>query len=305
MTTDLLVDGDNIAMRALHAVPEGTMEADGVNTGAAVIFMNILARAVREFEVDRMMVGFDCHDPAHTLVRREVFPDYKAQRKPAPPGREETFGLIRDLLEALDVEVVERPSMEADDLIASAWAAVEPEREILVLSGDKDLLQLADDRTRVLRPHNGALEVWDKARVEEHYGIPARRLNEYLALVGDVSDNIPGVRGIGPKRALKIIQESPDRGFEAILDGSGWDGQHQAQGWLSYVLVDLVVEPIMAPGEVEAWEFPLVPALTRRLSVLLDTYRLARLRREIEQGTLWGAGGPESAAIEEAMTHLS
>jgi len=302
----LLVDGDNLAMRALHAVPEGTMEADGVNTGATVIFMNLLARAVRENGVDRMLVAFDSHDPDKPLVRREVFSDYKAQRKPAPPGREETFGLIQDLLDALEVEVQEVPRMEADDLIASAWAHHRRTDEVLILSGDKDLLQLTDGTTAVLRPGNGALESWDATRVWQHYGVPPERLAHYLALVGDVSDNIPGVRGIGPKKALKIVQAADEAGahFDHTITAQGWDEQRQAQAWLSYVLVDLREETLLPPGYVSAWEFPLRPTMTGRLSRLLDKYRLARLRREVEQGTLWGAG-ENDALMDEALTHLS
>ena len=308
----LLVDGDNIAMRALHAVPEGTMSAEGVNTGATVIFMSLLGRAVREHGVDRIMVGFDCHDPMHPLVRKAVFPDYKAQRKAAPEGREETFGLIWDILRDLEVTVVQVPSMEGDDLIASAWAwerAEHPEHEVLILSGDKDLLQLVDPRTRVLRPGNGALDAWDEQRVWEHYNLPPERLGHYLALVGDVSDNIPGVRGIGPKKAERLITEAMNLGhdFDRMVDrhADAWGGERVAQANLSWVLVDLREEPVLAPGVVAARHLDRRPGISRTLDERLTRYSLNGLRRSLESGSLFTDETPvEDVDLSQALLDL-
>lgn len=294
----LLVDGDNLAMRALHAVPHGTMSAGGVNTGAAVIFMSMLSRVVRDHDVDRMLVAFDCHDPMHPLARKQVFPDYKAQRKEAPEGREETFGLIWDILKSLGITVVQVPEMEGDDIIASAWTwerERSPSEDILILSGDKDLLQMVDARTWVLRPTTASMEVWDEARFWEHYQFPPKYLVDYLAMVGDVSDNIPGVRGVGPKKAWKILHENHllgvDESFEKTLDRmestGAWSEQQAAQGHLSYVLVDLVSQPLIEPGMVVAQEFEMEPRVTPALHTLFETYSLDRLRQTVERGRLW------------------
>lgn len=288
--TALLVDGSNVMMRALHAAGD-SMSVDGINTGPTAIFFNMLARAVRESGATHMMVAFDHPD---ATFRSAFFPDYKAQRKHAF-AREDVegpFTLTADLMTLLGVDHLAMPGYEADDIIAAAWATWRRERpadRVVILSGDKDLLQLIDPQTTVLRPTTGALERWDDERVVGHFGVPASALATYLGLIGDISDNLPGLRGIGPKKAVRLIEE---HGADFVTIIGAVESKHPVEtidlALVTYILVDLCHSPLtLDPLEVKT--FPAEPPLTEDLAQMLDHYQLARLRRAVEDGTIWGA----------------
>lgn len=293
MSTALLVDGANVLMRALHAAKD-SMSVDGVNTGPTAIFMTMLSRAVREVGATHVMVAFD--PPGRDTFRDRVYPDYKATRKVSGPTIDVAgpLDLTLCVLEALGVKSVMLSGFEADDVIAAAWDGWEG--EVVVMSGDKDLLQLVDDRTTVLRPTTGSLERWDAARVLEHYGVPASALATYLGLVGDVSDNLPGLRGVGPKKAVRLIEEHGEdfaQVVEAVQDKHSPEALNLAA--VTGTMVDLRLSATfvrdLEHGPVAVHPAPLEtdPLMTDDLRTILVHYRLERLRRSVEDGTLWGA----------------
>lgn len=291
----LLVDGDNLLMRSLHAARD-SMDHDGVNTGPVVIFMNLLARSIKESEATQALVAFDHHDPLSPSLRRVLYPEYKAHRRERPEEEQrvknDIFTLTRELLDALGVFQVDMPGLEADDLIASAWAfsrEIAPNTAVFICSGDKDLLQLCDEQTTVLRPTSAGLEAWGAQEVLDHYHVPAHALAGYLGLVGDVSDNLPGVPGVGPKKAAKLLSEHDfdvNRAIDAMT--STWGEEKAASGILSVVLADLRTDPLAAVGLVAAEDFPNPPAMTPELEEILDRHALSRLRDRVLDGNLWG-----------------
>ncbi|MDR1482338.1 MAG: DNA polymerase I [Synergistaceae bacterium] len=202
----MLVDGHGLAFRGFYAVPE--MNApDGTPTNAVLGFMNMLIKAVDEWQPDGVGLFFD---PKGPTVRDEMYAAYKDGRRPTPEGFKTQIPLIFELCAALGYPVFVRDGIEADDLIAAAaTAAAEEGVEVLILSADKDLLQILSRGMKMIRPIKGITEfkLYDEISFAEEYGFPPRAMADYLALVGDSVDNIPGVSGIGDKTARALISE--------------------------------------------------------------------------------------------------
>lgn len=186
----------------------------GENTSAEWGFLNYLIRIREEFAPDYLAVVFD----AGSSQRKELYPAYKATREKMPEDLRRSLGRIRSLLEALHHPVVEVEGFEADDVIASlALRALGPEREIeaVIVSGDKDFYQLLRPGLRLFRPARGgragtSAEWVDESNASKRFGVPPDRIIDYLALIGDSSDNVPGAPGIGPKTAVKLIEQYGD-----------------------------------------------------------------------------------------------
>ncbi len=209
--TLLLVDGNNLLFRSFHAMPRLT-RSDGFPNGALHGFAAAMRKLLREEAPGFAAVAFD---PPGPTFRHRQFPDYKANRPPTPPDLKLQLPFMRDISRALGVGVVEVEGFEADDVIATLASASATEGySVLVFSGDKDLLQLVDDRVRVIRPSAPEARV-GQAEVEAKLGVPPRFVPDYLGLVGDSVDNIPGVPGIGPKTAAPLIEAWG--GLDAIL----------------------------------------------------------------------------------------
>ncbi|MDR1049300.1 MAG: DNA polymerase I, partial [Synergistaceae bacterium] len=210
----LIVDGHGLAFRAFYAVPP-LSAPDGTPTNAVLGFMNMLAKAEDENAPCRVVVVFDAPGPT---FRHELYGDYKAQRKPSPEEFRPQVPLLKELLTALGYPVLAEPGVEADDVIASlALAEARRGGESLILSSDKDLFQALGPGVRMLRPVKGtALKEYDEAIFTEEFGFPPSSMPDYLALLGDASDNVPGVPGIGEKTALQLIGEA--RTLERLYD---------------------------------------------------------------------------------------
>ena len=189
----------------------------GENTSAEWGFLNYLLRIRDEFAPEYLAVVFD----AGSSQRKEWYPAYKATREKMPEDLRESLGRIRTLLDALHNPVVEVEGFEADDVIASlAVLALEKGVEAVIVSGDKDFYQLLRPGLRLFRPARGgkagvAAEWVDESNAGKRFGVPPGRIVDYLALIGDSSDNVPGAPGIGPKTAVKLIREYGD--LEQIL----------------------------------------------------------------------------------------
>ena len=209
--TLLLVDGNNLLFRSFFAMPRLT-RSDGQPNGALHGYASTLRKLLREEAPGFCAVVFDAPGPT---FRHEMFADYKANRPPMPEDLARQIPFTRDLSRALGAVVVEIPGVEADDVIGTlAVAAAGNGLRAVVVSGDKDLLQVVGDRVVVAPPSDPDARL-DAAAVEKKLKVPPERVPDYLGLVGDSVDNIPGVRGIGPTTAAKLI--AAYGGIEDIL----------------------------------------------------------------------------------------
>ncbi len=200
----LLIDGHGIAFRAFYAVPQ-LNAPDGTPTNALVGFFNMFAKVWHDQEPDEIYTAFDMKGPT---FRHQLYPEYKGTRKPTPEEFKVQVPLLRNMLPLLGVHVMERQTVEADDLIGSA--AVQFSRrgdEILILTSDKDIMQVLRPGVRIIRPGKG-VSTFDEYTAEsfaEKYGFPPEKMVDYLSLMGDSVDNIPGVPGVGEKTAAKLL----------------------------------------------------------------------------------------------------
>src|SRR5215468_3508201 len=209
-----LVDGSGYIFRAYHALPPLT-RADGTPVNAVLGFTTMLMKLISETDADHIAVIFDA---AHKSFRNEIYADYKAQRPEPPSELVPQFGLIRAATRAFNMPVVEMPGYEADDLIATyAKLAKAAGADVTIVSSDKDLMQLVNDRVRMLDPiKNKPIRA---AEVEEKFGVGPDKVVEVQALAGDTSDNVPGVPGIGVKTAAELIKTYGD--IEGLLARAG------------------------------------------------------------------------------------
>ena len=202
----LLIDGNSIMNRAFYALPDMT-DASGRHTNAIYGFLNMMFHFIDEEKPEYLAVAFDVHAPT---FRHEMYAAYKGTRKPAPAELHEQLALIRDVLDSMGVARVEKAGLEADDILGTL--AVKSEKngmEVSLISGDRDLLQMASDHIliRIPKTKAGGTEVEDyrPCDVLEKYHVSPHGFIELKALMGDASDNIPGVPKIGEKTAGELM----------------------------------------------------------------------------------------------------
>lgn len=202
----LLVDGYSLLFRAFHALPLLTAK-NGEYTNALHGFFGMLLKALGEYRPDALCVMMDVHAPT---FRHTMYADYKGTRKPMPEELRPQLQLARKLLAAMKVRVCELEGYEADDLLGTAAKmAVERGMEAYILTGDRDSLQLVGGGTRVILTRKGITEslLLDAQGVADNFGFTPAQVPDMKGLMGDSSDNIPGIAGIGEKTALKLITE--------------------------------------------------------------------------------------------------
>ncbi|WP_297083227.1 DNA polymerase I [uncultured Demequina sp.] len=204
--TLLLIDGLSMAFRAFFGLPvENFATSTGVSTNAVYGFTTMLATLMREHAPTHVAVAFDL--PGGTF-RTERLPSYKGTRDETPPEFEPQVPLIREVLDAMGVAAVDKERFEADDLLATyARLGREAGMRVLVVSGDRDTIQLVTEDVTLLYPRKGVSDLvhFTPAAVEEKYGVRPEQYPDLAALVGETSDNLPGVPGVGPKTAAKWI----------------------------------------------------------------------------------------------------
>jgi DNA polymerase-1 len=212
-----LVDGSGQFHRAFHAI-RGLATSKGLPTNATYGFTTMLRKLLEDEKPERVAVVFD---PPGRTFRHEQYAGYKANRPPMDKDLALQLPYIRRVCEALRMPVIEVPGFEADDVIATlVRQALERDLEVVVVSADKDLLQLVADHVRVLNPgrEGSGSTSFDQKAVEAKWGVPPERIVDVLALVGDAVDNIPGVAGIGDKGARDLVREFGP--VEAVLDNA-------------------------------------------------------------------------------------
>ncbi|AGF72346.1 DNA polymerase I [Corynebacterium halotolerans YIM 70093 = DSM 44683] len=204
----LLIDGHSMAFRAFYALPaENFSTTGGQHTNAVYGFLLMLAGLLGEEKPGHVAVAFDV---GRKTFRTEMFPEYKAQREAAPEAFKGQVGILQETLEMLGITTLSKENYEADDILATLTTAARPlGYETLIVTGDRDYLQLVDDTTTVLYPVRGVstLHRFTPAAVEEKYGLTPIQYPDFAALRGDPSDNLPNIPGVGEKTATKWIAQ--------------------------------------------------------------------------------------------------
>ncbi len=212
-----LVDGNAQFHRAYHAI-RGLATSRGLPTNATYGFTTMLRKLEQDERPTHIGISFD---PPGATFRHEQYADYKANRKRMDDDLAVQLPFVRRVCEVLKIPILELPGYEADDVIATLTAkAVAEGWRVVVVSGDKDLLQLVSDEVTVLNPGRDGMGAvrYDRAKVEEKWGVPPERIVDVLALMGDSVDNIPGVAGIGDKGARDLVREYGP--VEVVLDNA-------------------------------------------------------------------------------------
>jgi len=229
MSRLVLVDGNAIVHRAYHALPPLNKTEDGQLTNAVYGFFSMLLKIVLDLNPDHLIV---CFDRAAPTFRKQLYVGYQATRPKMDEGLSNQFKIIHGVLEKINICVFELDGYEADDLIGtlSKQAADENKgNEVIILTGDRDLLQLVNKQVLILAPIVGVTKMilFDTEKVVDKYGLEPHQFIDYKALVGDNSDNYPGVAGIGPKGAANLLNKYHT--FEGIYEHIGEINQGVAQ----------------------------------------------------------------------------
>ncbi|MCC6547721.1 DNA polymerase I [Candidatus Sumerlaeota bacterium] len=211
--TIVLIDGHASIHRAYHAIKETLTNSKGEPTGAIFTFLNLFMKLYKQLKFEHVVVVFDPPGPS---FRGGMYEEYKANRKPTPEDLKRQEVRIRQMLDLMRVPVVEMPGFEADDVIGSmALKAVKAGGEALICSVDKDLMQMVQPGIRIWRDHLNKVEILDEVAVVQKMGIRPSQIPDYLAIIGDTADNIPGVKGVGEGSAVPLLQMYGD--LEGVL----------------------------------------------------------------------------------------
>ncbi len=218
----MLIDGNSIAYRAFFALPLLNNDK-GIHTNAVYGFTMMLMKILEDEKPTHMLVAFDA---GKTTFRHKTFEEYKGGRQKTPPELSEQFPFIRELLDAYGISRYELENYEADDIIGTLSLNAEKEGfEVKIISGDKDLTQLSSNHTTVGITRKGItdIEEYTPEHIKEKYGLVPEQIIDMKGLMGDTSDNIPGVPGVGEKTAIKLLKEfsSIEKLFESIDQVSG------------------------------------------------------------------------------------
>jgi DNA polymerase-1 len=198
-----LVDGSAYIFRAFFAIPSTFKNAAGLPTNAIFGFTNILLKFLKQYKPEYVTVALDA---GRKTFRNEMSADYKSNRPEAPPDLIPQFPYFRKVLDGFNVQLLELPGYEADDIIATLCGSMADKGcDLVVVSSDKDLMQLVTDGIKLL---DSAKDRWiGKDEVMEKFGVSPEQVIEVMGLMGDAVDNIPGVKGIGEKTAIALIQQ--------------------------------------------------------------------------------------------------
>jgi DNA polymerase I len=201
-----LIDGYSLLYRAFYALPQSIATTSGLPTNALYGFTSMVLKLLDSEEEVGIGVVWDSGLPAFRL---EVFPEYKAHRASMPEELKVQLDHLDEILEAMNIPAIRAEGFEADDALATLSRHVPEDVELFIVTGDQDAMQLVDGQVKVLRTTRGVSETktYGRQEVIEEYGVTPEQIPDYKALVGDPSDNIPGVRGIGPKGAANLLQE--------------------------------------------------------------------------------------------------
>ncbi|MDY6087660.1 MAG: DNA polymerase I [Succiniclasticum sp.] len=269
----LVIDGSSLIHRAFFALPPLT-NRKGQPTGAVYGFLRMFHKLLQEVQPRWVVAAFD---KSRKTFRTELFADYKGQRKATPPELKDQFPLCMEVLRSMGIAALEEDDYEADDIIGTFVKKADPTVEVYVVTGDRDELQLIDQRTRVMYTKRGISEIqlYDREAFQKEYeGLEPLQLIDLKGLMGDSSDNIPGVPGVGPKTALKLIGEygSVEKVLEnaAAVKGKSLQKKlmtHQEQALLSKNLATIYTE---VPVNVDLANYALKPIGSAAQKLMAD-----------------------------------
>jgi len=277
----ILVDGSSYLFRAFHALPPLT-SSSGQPTGAIYGVISMLKKLVSEYQPEHMAVVFDAKGKT---FRNDLYKEYKAHRPPMPDDLRAQIKPIHQLVDALGFPRLVIPNVEADDVIGTlAKQAADAGYEVLISTGDKDLAQLVTDKVTLVNTMNNHISTPET--VQEKFGVPAERIIDYLALIGDTSDNIPGVPKVGPKTAVKWLNQygTLDNIIQHADEIKGKVGDNLRDSLqqlpMSYELATIVcdVELAQTPDELN-----LQPADTEQLQQLYSEFEFKNWLAELNQ----------------------
>ncbi len=295
-----LVDGSALAYRSHFAFARNPLiNSRGENTSAIFGFVRELLRIIDDEKPDYLGVVFDTSEPT---FRHKTYPEYKATREKMPDELRDQLPRLRELISAMHIPILEVPGYEADDALATlARKAAEAGVEVYLVTGDKDLMQIITPQIRMcnLRRDSGTIEILDPEKVRQKMGVPPEKIVDYLALVGDSSDNVPGVPRVGKKTALELLQEFGS--LDAILQNADKVGKKsireslQANEELARLSKKLVTLDLDAPIDLDLDRLKLEP---------LENGDMLRHFKELEFHSLVRRFQGESAAqAEEGNYH--
>ncbi len=280
----VLVDGNSIMNRAFYGIMGSKMltTKDGKYTNAVYGFLAIMFKLLEDVKPKYMAVAFDLKAPT---ARHKMYEGYKANRKGMPDELAEQMPIIKEILRAMNIDIVEKEGYEADDVLGTLSRYGEKHKlEVVILSGDRDTFQLATNKVTIRIPHTkgGKTETdeYNKEKIIEKYGIKPKQLIDVKGLQGDTSDNIPGVPGVGEKTALKLIQEygSIENLYKKIEEGKDdLKGKQREKivenkdlAFLSKTLgtinLEVPIEDNLEDFKVEEWDKPKVYEIFKELN---------------------------------------
>ena len=284
----VIIDAANCFYRAFFAIPL-LRNRDGFPTNALLGFTNMLRKVIREEQPEGIVIALD---PPGGSFRKSIYPQYKANRDAQPEDLSLQFQVLRELIDALRISKLEVPGFEADDIVATLVKKAPQNSHVVIVSTDRDLMQLVSSEVNLLDTIKN--KRWGPAEVEERFGVTPEELLDFRALVGDASDNIPGVKGIGEKGAAKLIEEWGN--LESVLSNSHLIKgkrtrealtENADEARLSKTLSTLRTD---IPLEWDEKSFFLKDPDSEKLSSLLDRLELTRLKAELL---------PEEQAVSE------
>jgi len=275
----ILIDGSALAYRAFYAfVRNPLINSRGENTGAVFGFTSSLIKLMDDIKPDYLACVFDT--PAPTF-RHKLYDKYKSTRARMPDELADSLPKIKEVLDGFGIPVIEKEGFEADDIIGTlANKAAAAGFEVGMLTGDKDFFQLINDRIKLLHPKN--FQWFGKRQVEEKMGVPPEKIIDLLALMGDSSDNVPGLPGIGEKTALKLLQQFGD--FETVIKSANKVAQKkiansiQENQELARLSYELVTIDCNTPVEFDEKSLQITEP---------NRHELAGLFKELEFGSLY------------------
>lgn len=293
----LIVDGNSLIFRAFHALPPMTA-LDGTPSNAIYGFMMMLLKAIESYSPDFCVLAFD---EKKKTFRHEKFTAYKAGRAATPEELKAQIPLVKEILQAGGLGVVSLPGFEADDLLGTIAAHCKKENmQALLLTGDRDALQLVNENTALLYTRKGISEIvyFTPETVFAHYGVRPDQVVDWKALMGDSSDNIPGVPKVGEKTSVKLLQsyETLDNILEHADEISGKLGENirenKALALLSKELATIITNAPLA-FDIHAWTLDKLPACIAALDALQLRSVIEKIRR------LYPDAAPTQTAIVE------
>ncbi|RLQ97972.1 DNA polymerase I [Falsibacillus albus] len=248
----VLIDGNSIAYRAFFALPLLNNDK-GIHTNAVYGFTTMLQKILDEEKPTHLLVAFDA---GKTTFRHKTFKEYKGGRQKTPPELSEQFPFIRELLNAYQIKQYELENYEADDIIGTLSLQAEKDGyEVKVISGDKDLTQLSSDHTTVAITRKGMtdIEVYTPEHIKEKYGLAPEQIIDMKGLMGDNSDNIPGVPGVGEKTAIKLLGqfETLEKLLDSIDEVSGKKLKEKLEEFKDQAIMSKELATIMREAPVE------------------------------------------------------